>query len=135
MVTQQDLVDTFDVSFQACVTQGHVSGIMCSYNEVNGVPSCANQFYNTGILRQEWGFDGYITSDCGAVSDIYYTHKYVNTTGETCAISLGSGMDIGCDGFLPQFLPAALQDGYVAEADLDRALTNLFAVRMRYVHD
>jgi beta-glucosidase-like glycosyl hydrolase len=134
IVTDQDLVDTFQVSFQSCVQQAHVSSIMCSYNEVNGIPSCANEFFNTEVLRNEWGFQGYITSDCGAVSDVYYAHHYTNTTDATCAVTLKSGMDIGCDGFLPQYLQQAINDGAVVEADLDRALFNLFLVRFRCVH-
>jgi beta-glucosidase-like glycosyl hydrolase len=134
IVSDRDMADTYLPAFQACVTQGKVSGIMCSYNEVNGIPSCADSFLLTELLRDTWGFSGYITSDCGAVSDIFYTHQYENSTDATSAVVLDSGMDIGCDGFLPQYLPQALSDGAVHEADLDRALRNLFRVRLRLGH-
>lgn len=131
VVTDQDLVDTYTPVFQACASEARASGIMCSYNEVNGIPSCANDFLLTELMRNQWGFNGYITSDCGAVSDVQYTHNYTSTTDETCNVVMTSGMDIGCDGFLPPNLPQALNDNAVTLADIDTALTNLFMVRMR----
>jgi beta-glucosidase-like glycosyl hydrolase len=63
-VPQQDLVDSYLPSFQDCVTEGKATGIMCSYNQVNGQPSCANEWLLKTVLRDTWEFDGYITSDC-----------------------------------------------------------------------
>ena len=63
----QDLVDSYMLPFQACVEKGRVSSLMCSYNAVNGKPSCANKWLLKTVARDAWGFDGYITSDCGAV--------------------------------------------------------------------
>ena len=68
---QQDLVDSYLPSFQTCVEEGKVSGIMCSYNAVNGVPSCANDWLLGTLLRDSWQFDGYVTSDCDADSDVF----------------------------------------------------------------
>jgi len=70
-VPQQDLVDSYLPSFQACVEEGKVSGIMCSYNAVNGVPSCANDWLLGTLLRESWQFDGYVTSDCDADDDVF----------------------------------------------------------------
>jgi beta-glucosidase-like glycosyl hydrolase len=64
-----------------------------SYNEINGIPSCANSGMLTDLLRDSWGFDGYVTSDCGAVDDVMYTHYYTNTTDDTCVATLTAGMD------------------------------------------
>ncbi len=83
---QQDLVDSYLPSFQTCVEEGEVSGIMCSYNAVNGVPSCANEWLLGTLLRESWQFDGYVTSDCDADSDVFYTHHYTNTTSEAVAV-------------------------------------------------
>merc|ERR1712091_202344 len=63
-VTQRDLVDSYMVPFQACVEKGKVSSLMCSYNAVNGVPSCANDWLLSTVARRAWRFDGYVTSDC-----------------------------------------------------------------------
>ena len=65
-----ELVDYYMPGFKSCVQEGRALGIMCSYNAVNGVPMCGNQHLLTDVLRDQWGFDGYVTSDCGAINDI-----------------------------------------------------------------
>ena len=78
-VTERDLLDSYLPPFEACVRAG-VSGLMCSYNSLNGVPACANK----GLIdtAKSWGFDGYITSDCDADRNVYNTHKYTKTRAE-----------------------------------------------------
>ena len=73
-VTPQDLVDSYMAPFQDCVEQGEVTSLMCSYNSVNGVPSCANGWLLNTVARGEWEFDGYITSDCDADANVFTTH-------------------------------------------------------------
>eukprot|EP01119_Soliformovum_irregulare_P012048 TRINITY_DN3096_c0_g1_i1.p1 TRINITY_DN3096_c0_g1~~TRINITY_DN3096_c0_g1_i1.p1 ORF type:complete len:878 (-),score=229.77 TRINITY_DN3096_c0_g1_i1:40-2523(-) len=131
IVDQQDLVDTYFPAFQACVEVGKVSSIMCSYNAVNGVPSCADSDLLTVMARNRWGFDGYITSDCGAVDNVLHTHNFTSTTDETCQVVLDAGMDINCGSFLPEYLPQAVTNGYVSKEKLDTALTHLFSVQFR----
>ena len=63
-IPMQDLVDSYMAPFQSCVEVGKVSSLMCSYNSVNGYPSCANHWLLQEVARDAWGFDGYITSDC-----------------------------------------------------------------------
>lgn len=75
-VTPQDLLDSYMRPFQGCVEQGRVSGLMCSYNAVNGIPTCANPWLLSTIARGEWGLDGYITSDCDADAVVYNNHRY-----------------------------------------------------------
>ena len=70
VVTDADLADYYLPSFQTCVQSANVSGLMCSYNALNGVPTCASSFLLTDIARKEWGFSGYITSDCEACDDV-----------------------------------------------------------------
>ena len=65
-----ELVDYYMPGFKSCVQEGRALGIMCSYNAVNGVPMCGNRMLLTDVLRDQWGFDGYVTSDCGAINDI-----------------------------------------------------------------
>ena len=77
----QDLVDSYLAPFQACAEKGQVSGLMCSYNAINGVPACANSWLLQDVARDAWGFDGYITSDCGAESDVFANHHF-NPTPE-----------------------------------------------------
>jgi len=104
---------------------------MCSYNAVNGVPSCADKNLMTTLARDTWGFQGYITSDCGAVAGVYEAHHYTNTTDETCAVTLGAGMDIDCGGFLDKYMGAAINNSVLSLDSVDTALQHLFAVQMR----
>jgi beta-glucosidase-like glycosyl hydrolase len=131
VVTQQDLFDTYMPAFQSCVSEGRASGVMCSYNAVNGIPSCADKLFNEGILREAWGFDGYITSDCGAVEVIMNNHHYTNTTDETCAVAMTAGTDLDCGSFYTSNLPSAVAAGSVTEEQVKTALSHLFSVRMR----
>ncbi len=134
VVNDQDLVQTYLPAFQACISDARASGIMCSYNAVNGVPSCANSFLMTEIARKQWAFDGYITSDCGAVSDIYQPHNFVNNSVYLAGVTLPAGMDIGCDGQPAASLNAALNASLVSMDAVNTALKNLFMVRMRLGH-
>ncbi|KAJ7296232.1 hypothetical protein O6H91_13G069500 [Diphasiastrum complanatum] len=131
LVTQQDLMDTYNPPFQSCVQEGHVSGIMCSYNRFNGVPNCANSNFLTSTLRNDWGFIGYIVSDCDAVSLIYDVTKYASSPEDAVADVLKAGMDLNCGSYMTQHAQTAYQAGKINDFDLDRALTNLFTVRMR----
>jgi beta-glucosidase-like glycosyl hydrolase len=133
VVSDQDLSDTYFPAFRTCISPdgAGASGIMCSYNSVNGIPSCANEFLLTTEARKTWKFNGYITGDCGAVDDVQYTHQYTTNTDATCAAVLKAGTDIDCGTFLPAHLQHAVQVGAVNNSLLDRALTNLFSVQMR----
>ena len=133
-ITQQDLVDSYLAPFQACVEKGHVSALMCSYNSVNGVPSCANGWLLQTVARDAWGFDGYITSDCAAVDDVVSPHRYVATAEEAVAATLHATMDISCAHFVGPHGQSALDGGYITEALLDARLANLLRVRMRLQH-
>ena len=102
VVTEYDQNDTYLVAFKYCAIGGNASSVMCSYNAENGVPSCANKDILTTKLREEWGFQGYITSDCGAVNNVQNNHHYTNTTGDTVNAVLSAGMDINCGGYTQQ---------------------------------
>ncbi|CAI9116341.1 OLC1v1017456C2 [Oldenlandia corymbosa var. corymbosa] len=130
-VTKQDLADTYQPPFRSCIQEGRASGIMCAYNRVNGVPNCADRNLLTGTARQQWGFHGYITSDCDAVAIIRDNHKYVKTPEEAVADVLKAGMDVDCGSYLANYTKSALQQKKITETEIDRALHNLFSVRMR----
>ncbi|KAG9451585.1 hypothetical protein H6P81_011550 [Aristolochia fimbriata] len=130
-VSLQDLADTYNPPFKSCVQEGRASGIMCSYNSVNGVPPCADYNLLSKTARQKWGFNGYIVSDCDAVAMIYTPHRYSKTPEEAAAAALRAGMDVDCGTFLLQHTKSALQREKVLESDIDRALYNLFSLRMR----
>ncbi len=130
-VTAQDMADTYLPAFEACVRKGRASALMCSYNSINGVPACANEDLLNGKARGEWGFDGYITSDCGAIADIWSHHNYTATPEEACRVALRAGCDLDCSDFYRQHCPTALAQGQITEEDLDAALRHLFRVQFR----
>ncbi len=131
IITKQDMHDTYLPAFEAGVKAGKASGLMCSYNAVNGVPSCADGALLTDLVRKQWDFDGYITSDCGAVYDVEKNHNYTSTPDDTCKAVLAAGMDSDCGGFLGNNLGAAIHDGSVTKEAYSTALRNLFRMRIR----
>eukprot|EP00756_Hemistasia_phaeocysticola_P047947 Hpha_TRINITY_DN22398_c0_g1::TRINITY_DN22398_c0_g1_i1::g.177853::m.177853/K15920/XYL4; beta-D-xylosidase 4 len=133
-ITNQDLVDSYLLPFQACVEKGHVSSLMCSYNAINGVPSCANDWLLQTVARDAWNFDGYITSDCDADSDVYNSHHYTATPEEAVRAVLHAGTDVDCTSFVGKYAQSALDKKLITEGDLDARLQMLFKVRMRLGH-
>jgi beta-D-xylosidase 4 len=121
-ITQQDLIDSYMVPFQACVEKGKVSGLMCSYNSVNGVPSCANDWLLTDTARNEWGFDGYVTSDCDADNDVVFSHHYTDDPLQGVQDVLRAGTDNDCGGFVGKYAAEALNKSYITEEDIDTRL-------------
>ncbi|KAF8024900.1 hypothetical protein BT93_F1905 [Corymbia citriodora subsp. variegata] len=130
-VTAQDLADTFQPPFQRCIQDGKASGIMCAYNQVNGIPSCADYNLLTDTVRRQWSFDGYIVSDCDAVSIIYEKQKYTKTPEDAVADVLKAGMDVNCGDYLQKHTKSAVKQKKVSVSEIDKALYNLFLVRMR----
>src|SRR3984885_15083955 len=138
-VSKHDEIDTYLPAFRAAVTEGHADSVMCAYNSINGEPACANEFLLQDQLRGWWNFQGYIVSDCGAVLDIHEGHKFNATQAESSAVSLRRGMDNECVDFTfkvkddHDYKPYidAVKQGYLAESDIDIAVTRLFTARMK----
>ncbi|MED6131849.1 hypothetical protein PIB30_013579 [Stylosanthes scabra] len=130
LVTQQDLEDTYLPPFRSCIQQGGASCLMCSFNQVNGVPACANEDL-LGLARSKWGFQGYITSDCDAVATVYEYHKYAKSPEDAVADVLRAGVDLNCGTYMLRHTQSAIKQGKVEEEELDRALFNLFSVQLR----
>ncbi|KAL1547022.1 putative beta-D-xylosidase 7 [Salvia divinorum] len=130
-VTKQDMADTYQPPFKSCIEDGKASGLMCAYNLVNGVPNCADYDLLTKTARGEWGFDGYIVSDCDAASLIFKKQHYAKSEEEAVADVLKAGMDLNCGTQLANYTNSAVSKGTVSVSDIDRALENLFSVRMR----
>lgn len=131
IISKQDLNDTYFPAFQSCVQESKVSSVMCSYNAVNGVPSCIDSGYLNGQLRSDWGFDGYITSDCQAVTDVYNTHNYTKTPSQTIVGTFEAGMDSDCGDFMAKHLNDCILDGICTSKVIDPPLKNLFRVQFR----
>ncbi len=132
-ISRHDMEDTYLPAFRYTVMEGHASSVMCAYNSVNGEPACANSFLLGDSLRKSWGFQGYVVSDCGAITDIYQNHKYVKTVDEAAAASLRRGTDLDCDfseteqsGYLD-----AVKKGELSQAEVDLSLRRIFTSRFR----
>ncbi|CAM8973294.1 unnamed protein product [Rhodiola kirilowii] len=130
-VSKQDLEDTFDVPFRACVEQGKVASVMCSYNQVNGIPTCADPNLLSGMIRGAWGLDGYIVSDCDSVGVFYENQHYTSTAEEAAADAIKAGLDLDCGPFLGTHTEQAITRGLVKESHVDNALINTLTVQMR----
>ena len=130
--SERDLNETYLPAFRAAVLEGHVDSIMCAYNSVNGVPACAATDLLQKTLRQAWGFQGYVVSDCGAIRDIYNetAHNYKPTAAEASALAVKAGTDLTC-GTEYRSLVDAVKAGQITEADIDRSVERLFVARFK----
>ena len=114
---------------------------MCSYNALNGIPTCADDFLIQTVARELWGFDqlddGWVVSDCDAVDNIYDPHHYTKTPEEAAAVALLAGTDNDCGDFYTRYLPGALSQGLVTEADFDKSILRLTKslIRIGYFDD
>lgn len=131
IVSQQDLEDTYDVPFKSCVLNGNVASVMCSYNKVNGIPTCADKNLLAGTIRGNWSLNGYIVSDCDSVSVYYNQQHYGATPEDAAADAINAGLDLDCGSFLGQHTEAAVNESKVTESAVDQALINTFTVLMR----
>ncbi|MGA2137029.1 MAG: glycoside hydrolase family 3 C-terminal domain-containing protein [Bryobacteraceae bacterium] len=129
-ISDADLRDTYLPQFQAAVKEGGAMSVMCAYNSVDGLPACANPPLLEKILRGEWGFPGYVVSDCGAVGDIYQGHKAAKTAPEGVAMAIKAGTDLDCGLEYENVVPAVKQ-GLLAESDVDTALRRLLTARFK----
>lgn len=128
--SRYDLADTYLPAFKALVQQGQVASVMCAYNRFDGEPCCGSNALQVELLRERWGFDGYIVSDCGAIDDFYKYHKTYPDAKTASAKAVRSGTDLECGGSY-RALKEALAEGRVLESDLDTSLRRLFTARMR----
>jgi len=138
-VSKHDEIDTYLPAFRATVVEAGAGSVMCAYNSINGQPACANQFLLQDQLRGKWAFQGYVVSDCGAVTDIFNGHHFTKSQPEASAISLKRGMDNECGDFFAKvnddhdYRPYldAVKQGLLKESDIDVALVRLYTARMK----
>ncbi|KAJ9552176.1 hypothetical protein OSB04_016221 [Centaurea solstitialis] len=131
IVTKQDLEDTYNPPFKSCVMDANVSSIMCSFNQVNGKPSCGDKQLLEDTVRGEWKLNGYISSDCDSVEVMYKDQHWAKSPEQVTADALEAGLDLNCGDSLKKFTEQAIKKGLVKESVVDRAVTNNFATLMR----
>ena len=129
IATAKDMWETYLPAFEHTVKAG-VTGVMGAYNRTNGAPCCAHQYLLKEVLRDTWGFDGYVVSDCGAIKDIYKHHHYTETPAEAAAAALQAGCDLNC-GTVYQSLVDAYEEDLVTEEEITTAAERLFTIRYR----
>ncbi|KAF3490449.1 hypothetical protein F2Q69_00056106 [Brassica cretica] len=130
-VSKQDLEDTYNVPFKSCVYEGKVASVMCSYNQVNGKPTCADENLLKNTIRGQWRLNGYIVSDCDSVDVFFNQQHYTTTPEEAAAASIKAGLDLDCGPFLAIFTEGAVKKGLLTEYDVNLALANTITVQMR----
>ena len=130
LVNEKDLRETYLPAFRDAVKEAKVEAVMGAYNRVNGHPACAHPRLLTEILREEWGFEGHVVSDCGAISDFHLHHKVTKTPEESAALAVNNGCDLNC-GRVFESLLAAVEQGLISEETIDRSVKRLLRTRFR----
>jgi beta-D-xylosidase 4 len=133
-ISSQDLVEYYLPPFQSCARDSNVGAFMCSYNAVNGVPTCADPYLLQTILRDHWNWtteEQWVTSDCDAIQNVYLPHQWSATREQAAADSLNAGTDIDCGTYYPNHLPEAYKQGLFNDTVLDNALVRQYSSLIR----
>jgi len=125
-----DLWDTYLPAFEKLIKTGNVYSVMCAYNRFEGEPCCGSDELLVDILRNKWGFEGYVVSDCGAINNFHGAHKTSKDGAESAARAVIAGTDLECGGVYRNLLES-VQRGEITEAQIDESVTRLFIARMR----
>ncbi|AMR33594.1 glycosyl hydrolase [Mucilaginibacter sp. PAMC 26640] len=129
-VSEQDLHNTYLYAFNKLV-KGGVSSVMTAYNSVNGIPNSVNNNLLQNILRKDWGFTGYIVTDCGALDDVFNTHKYIKTSVAAAAAAIKAGINLDCSSVLQNDVVEAVKQKLLSEKEVDAALTPVLLTQMK----
>ena len=130
VVDERDFRETYLPQFEMGIKEGHAYSVMCAYNRLDGEACCGSKRLLIDILRNEWGFNGYVVSDCGAIGDIYQRHKLVQTPAEAAALAVKAGCDLEC-ATTYEHLNEAVKEKLISEPEIDIAVKRLFTARMK----
>ena len=130
VVNEKDLYETYLWAFKYCIEKAQPSAVMGAYNRVNGEASCASPTLLKKILRDEFGFDGYVVSDCGAICDINQNHHITENEAESAALAVNNGCELNC-GTAYTWLKTAVAEGMIDEETITAAVEKLFETRFR----
>lgn len=131
-VSPKDFAETYTPQFKAAVQEAGVYSVMCAYQRIDGVPCCGNRMLSD-LLRNDWGFEGYIVTDCGAITDFYSEggHNMGISPVEAGAMAIKAGTDLNCGSVFGRYLVQAVEEGYLTEEDLDKAVRRIIIARMK----
>jgi beta-glucosidase len=130
-VSNHDLWDTYLPAFHDLIVESKVAGVMCAYNAFRGEPCCGSGILLNDILRKQWKFTGYLTSDCGGIDDFYQKHKTHADAEAAAADAVLHGTDVECGNVTFLSLTKAVEHGKITEPQIDIALKRLFTIRFR----
>ncbi len=133
-VNDRDLYETYLPAFEATIKEANVQSIMCAYNRFRDKPCCGSDILLNNILRNEFGFNGYVVSDCGAITDFYSKmgHHVVETPSQAWGWAISSGTDLNCEvneAFVKDHLDEAIANGVINESDINASIKRLFKAR------
>ncbi|KAB8232498.1 beta-xylosidase XylA [Aspergillus alliaceus] len=132
-ITQQDLSEYYTPQFLVAARDAKVHSVMCSYNSVNGVPSCSNSFFLQTLLRDIFGFvqDGYVSGDCGAVYNVFNPHSYAANESFAAADSIRAGTDIDCGVSYPRHFQESFEEHGLSRQEIERGVIRLYTNLIR----
>ncbi len=130
VASKKDMYETYLPAFEACVKEAKVESVMGAYNRTNGEPCCGSKTLLHDILREKWGFQGHIVSDCWAIRDFHTKHMVTKTAPESAALALKNGCDVNCGNTYLHLLEA-LQEGLITEEDITKAAIKLMETRIK----
>ncbi|MBQ0149341.1 MAG: glycoside hydrolase family 3 C-terminal domain-containing protein [Bacteroidales bacterium] len=132
VISEKQLREYYLPAYEMCVKDGDCESVMASYNAINGTPSCCSHWLLTEVLRDDWGFDGYVVSDCGGVTALADNHKYAADYEDAAVMALTAGLDLECGNeAYKEPLRRAYDKGLVSDEDLDRAARRVLTARMK----
>lgn len=131
VTNNRDLYDTYLPAFEACIKEAGAFSVMCAYNRYMGEACCGSPRLLQKILRADWGFQGYVVSDCGAIADIFEYHKISKTGAEAAALAVKSGTDLNCGSVYQSALLEAVQQKLLPEEEINNAVRRLFMARFK----
>ena len=130
-IPTKQLYEYYFPAYEACVKEAGVQSVMTAYNAFNGVPPSGSRWLLGEVLRKEWGFDGFVVSDCGAIGVMNWQHRVVNSLEEAAALGVNSGCDLECGTTYKEKLVQAVKQGLISEATIDQALTRVLTARFK----
>lgn len=130
-IPTKQLYEYYFPAYEACVKEANAQSVMTAYNAFNGMPPSGSKWLLEDVLRKEWGFNGFVVSDCGAIGVMNWQHRVVNSLEEAAALGVNSGCDLECGGTYREKLVDAVRLGLISEKTIDKALTRILTARFR----
>lgn len=139
-VSSQELSEYYMQPFKTCTRDAKVSSVMCSYNALNGMPTCADPYILQDVLRDHWNWtatQNYVTTDCDSLESAYGYQHYADTREQVVADALNAGTDLNCGTYFQSHLPGAFEENLFDQNTIDQAVTRLYSalIKLGYFDD